>query len=167
MAQSLSRFSSTSPDFVRYLTVGTGVFLLQWLVLGRLQIFGAFPDVLILFVSWVALQQGRFGGTLAGFVAGFCLDLVYETYGIYMFAKTLLGFLVGIAATSERETVLIQPRQAFISGLMVALLHNGLTVALFAVQSSGNPMYLGLVLWIGSALYTAFLGLLAALFATR
>lgn len=167
MAQTLTRFFTTSPDVVRYLSVGIAVFLLQWLLLGRLQLFGAFPDVLILFVGWIALRHGRFAGTLAGFFAGFFLDMVYETYGIYMFAKSLLGFLVGIAATSERETVLIQPRQAFISGLLVALLHNGLTVALFAVQSSGNAVYLGLVLWIGSALYTAFLGLLAALFAAR
>ncbi|GAB5518304.1 MAG: hypothetical protein RhofKO_05550 [Rhodothermales bacterium] len=167
MAQTIQRFFNTTPDALRFTAIGVGLVLLQWLVLGRLQLFGAFPDVLILFVSWVALKHGRFFGMVAGFLAGFALDLVYETYGIYMFAKTLLGFLVGIAATSERELVLIQPTQAFISGLMVALLHNGIAVALFAVQSGGSAFYLGVVLWVGGALYTALLSLLAALFIAR
>ena len=64
MAQTIQRFFNTTPDALRFTAIGIGLMLLQWLVLGRLQIFGAFPDVLILFVSWVALAWRYLWGVL-------------------------------------------------------------------------------------------------------
>lgn len=154
-------------SLVRYALIGAGVFLLQWLVFGHLQLWGSYPDIVLLFVAWLSLRQGRRLGSLAGFGLGALMDIVYGTWGIYMFAKTLVGFLLGLVPADQRESLHLQPRQAFLGGLVVALLHNGLVVIFLALQTEASNTFMVLALWLGSALYTAFVSVLATLFSTK
>src|SRR5690606_23663908 len=55
----------------RQVLFGLGVVLLQWLVFGRLKLWGAYPDIVLLFVAWIGLRFGRVGGSVAGFLTGF------------------------------------------------------------------------------------------------
>ncbi len=151
------------PLSVRRLLQGAGVFLLQWLVFGRLRIYGAYPDVVLLFLAWYALKEGRRRASIAGFLLGAALDAVYGSWGVHMFVKTLVGFLLGFFALDERDPLLIQPQQALLGGLVVALLHNGLLVALLSLQTTATNDFLVYALWLGSALYTAAVGFLASL----
>ncbi|MFB6273036.1 MAG: rod shape-determining protein MreD [Salinibacter sp.] len=153
------------PRSIRRLFAAAAVFGLQWLILGRLRIYGAFPDALLLFLAWYALREGRRRGTLMGFGLGLAMDVVYGTWGIHTFAKTLLGFLVGRFAVEKHTPLIIRPQQAFLGGLVLALLHNGLLVALLALQTQATTGFLLSGLWLGSALYTAGVAGIAALFA--
>lgn len=144
--------------------IGVGAFLLQWLVLGRLEIYGSFPDLVLLYVAWYALHQGRRRASLLGFGLGLAMDAVYGTWGIHMFVKTLVAFLLGMFAADERDPLRIQPPQAFAGGLVVALLHNGLYVTLLALHTSASTNVLVYALWLGSALYTAVVAAIGALF---
>lgn len=155
------------PFFLHHVVVGFAVFILQWLVLGRLVLWGAYPDAVLLYVAWLGLRHGRQVGSIAGFSLGLLMDIAYGTWGIQMFVKTLVGFLVGLFPANERETLLIQPQQAFVGGLVIALLHNGLFVALLALESGARSTGMITALWLGSALYTALVGTVAALFSTR
>lgn len=149
--------------FSRRLLVAVGVFLLQWLVLGRLQIYGTYPDGVMLFLTWFALHEGRKRGVLTGFGLGVAMDVVYGTWGIHMFVKTLVGFTVGSFAVDKRKPLLIQPQQAFLGGLTIALLHNGLLVILTALQTEATNTFLIYGLWLGSAAYTAAVAYITSL----
>jgi len=155
------------PLYVRRGLVGLAVIALQWLVVGRLRIWGAYPDVVLLYVAWLGLRHGRLFGSVAGFSLGFLLDAIYGTWGIQMFVKTLVGFLVGLFPSNERETLLILPQQAFLGALVIALLHNGLLVLLVALQSGARTAFLIWGLWLGSSLYTSVLGVVTSLFSAR
>lgn len=148
----------------RRLLIALGVFVLQWLILGRLRLWGAYPDVVLLFLAWYALREGRQRGTLTGFALGTLMDVVYGTWGIHMFVKTLVGFGVGSFAVDERAALLIRPLQAVLGSLAVALLHNGLLVVLLALQTEATSSFLIYGLWLGSAAYTAAVGYVASLF---
>ena len=152
------------PLYVRRLLLGVGVFLAQWLVFGRLRIYGAYPDAALLFLAWYALREGRRKASLAGFALGAALDVVYGSWGVHMFVKTVVGFLLGLFALDERDPLFIQPQQAFLGGLVVALLHNGMLVALLSLQTTATNNFLVYALWLGSALYTAVVALLASFF---
>lgn len=152
---------------LRRVLIGLLVVLLQWLLFGRLQLWGAYPDVVLLYVTWLGLRHGRLTGSLGGFGLGFLMDVTYGTWGLHMFVKTIVGFLVGLFPADERESLLIFPQQAFVATLVVALLHNGLFVILLALQSGARTTFMITVLWLGGSLYTSFVGTLAALFATR
>lgn len=148
----------------RRLLIAVGVFAMQWLVLGRLQIYGTYPDGVMLFLTWYALHEGRQRGMLTGFGLGLALDVVYGTWGVHMFIKTLVGFFSGLFAIEGRKPLLIQPQQALLGGLAIALLHNGLLVILLALETDATNAFLIYGLWLGSALYTAAVAYVAALF---
>lgn len=148
----------------RRLFIAAGVFALQWLVLGRLRIYGTYPDGVMLYLTWYALHEGRARGTLTGFGLGAVMDVVYGTWGIHTFVKTLVGFSVGSFAVDERKPLLIQPQQAFLGGLAIALLHNGLLVILLALETEATNDFLIYGLWLGSALYTAGVAYVTSLF---
>ncbi len=155
------------PSLVRQALIGVLVVLVQWLVLGRLRLWGAYPDAVLLFVAWMGLRHGRQAGAVTGFGMGLLMDVIYGTWGIHMFVKTLVGFLVGLFPANERETLLILPQQAFVGSLVIALLHNGLLVLFLALEAGTRNSFLIGALWLGSALYTAILGTLASLLNAR
>ena len=155
------------PIIVRHAFAGLAVVALQWLFLGRLTLWGAYPDAVLLYVAWIAIRYGRQGGAISGFAFGFLLDAIYDTWGLHMLVKTLVGFLLGLFPSIEREALLILPRQAFLGGLVIALVHNGIFVTLLALQWGVRNTFLVTGLWIGSALYTAGIATLATLFSSR
>lgn len=152
---------------IRPILLGGLAFVLQWFFLGRLTLWGAYPDAVLLFVAWAGLRFGRRWGAVGGFVLGFLMDAVYQSWGLNMLAKTILGFVMGLFPSSERESLLILPRQAFLGGFLIAVVHNGILVALLALQAGARNSFLITGLWLGSALYTAFVATLAALVADR
>lgn len=152
---------------LRKLLFGILVLLLQWLVLGRLRIWGVFPDAVLLFLVLMALRGGRLEGAVLGFLLGFGMDFLYGTWGIHMLAKTVIGFIVGIFAIDSRDSLIITPTQALIGALVIALVHNGMTVIFYALAAGTRTPFLIFGLWIGSAVYTAVLALIAAMFGTR
>lgn len=155
------------PALVRQALAGLLIVVLQWLVLGRLRLWGTYPDAVLLFVAWMGLRNGRQAGSISGFIGGLLMDVIYGTWGIHMFVKTLVGFLVGLFPANERETLLILPQQAFIGSLVIALLHNGLLVLFLALEAGTRNTFMISGLWLGSALYTAAVGTVASLFNTR
>ncbi|HET6567722.1 MAG TPA: rod shape-determining protein MreD [Rhodothermales bacterium] len=155
------------PAVIRYVLSGLLVVALQWLILGRLRVWGAYPDAVLLFVAWLGLRYGRKAGSASGFVLGLIMDALYGTWGIQAFVKTLVGFLVGLFPANERETLLILPQQAFLGSFVIALLHNGLLIIFLVVQSGARSLFMITSLWLGSALYTAVVGTIASLFKTR
>lgn len=155
------------PLIIRRALIGLVIVLVQWTVLGHLRIWGAYPDAVLLYVAWLGLRHGRLAGSVSGFGLGLLMDAIYGTWGIHAFIKTVLGFLVGLFPANERETLLIQPQQAFIGSLVIALLHNGLLATFLAVQSGARTTFLITVLWLGSSLYTSIVGTIASLFNTR
>ena len=143
------------PFAIRASLTGLLCVLVQWLILGRLELWGAYPDIVLLYIAWLAFTHGKRFGALAGFLLGFLMDAVYDTWGIQMFVKTLLGFMVGLFQLNERDSILIRPDQAFLVGLFISLLHNGLLVALVVLDSGARNPFFILSFWIGAAVYTA------------
>ena len=141
--------------------------LLQWLLFGRLSLYGAYPDVVLLWVALVALRFGRRGGAAAGFFGGLAMDALYGTWGVQAFVKTAVGFAAGWFQTEGSEGPRLQPFQAFGSALALALVHNGLMAIFLALDEGTRTLSLVTALWIGSAVYTAFVALIGSLLRGR
>lgn len=137
---------------------------LQWLVFGRLRLWGAYPDVVLLWVAFLALRYGRVPGAVAGFSAGLLMDMVYGTWGLEMILKTTVGFVVGFFRSELGENLRIKPPQAFLGALLVAVVHHGLRVIILALDLDTRTTFLITGLWFGSALYTAFVAFVISLF---
>ncbi|MCY3594203.1 MAG: rod shape-determining protein MreD [Bacteroidetes bacterium] len=154
-------------DLLRLFFIGTAAVALQWLFFGRLDLWGATPDVVLLFVLWVAVRYGQTSGTIAGFLVGFALDAIYGMWGIHMFVKTVIGFLVGLLNMINSEVFVRSARRVVETTLVISLVHNSL-LALFVVMQRGVGWgYLLWVLCIGSTLYTTLVAFLAVTFWRR
>lgn len=156
------------PYALRQVAVGLGVVLLQWL-LSHLDLWGVVPDVVLLYVAYVALRRGRVAGAVAGFSAGLLMDLLVNpsTLGINALMKTLMGFVIGLFRSEQGENLRLTPVQAFVGALVVAIVHNGLMTIVLALEQGTRTPFLIFGLWLGAALYTAVVALVGALFRSR
>jgi rod shape-determining protein MreD len=157
------------PNPVRLVLFGLGVVLLQWLVFNHLTLWGAYADVVLLFVALVAVRYGREAGTVAGFAGGLLMDFATPgtPLGLFTMLKTLLGFVIGFFRSEQGEGARLYPGQAVVGALAVALVHNGLMVIILALNQETRTLFLITGLWIGSALYTAAVAFIGALFRSR
>ena len=162
---------------LRTVLFGAVVVLLQWLLLGRLKMWDAYPDITLLFVVLVALnyknlagpqqKSPKLAGAYTGFFIGLALDVIYGTLGIQMFAKTLVGALVGAIAERDQEFQISRPRWAFVAAVVISLVQNGVLAILVALQFGGGIQHLVMVLWIGCSIYTGMLALFLSMLDVR
>jgi rod shape-determining protein MreD len=145
------------------------VVLLQWLVFNHLTLWGAYADVVLLFVALQAVRYGRTAGTVAGFAGGLLMDLLSPgtPLGLFMTLKTVLGFVVGVFRSELGESLRLWPPQAAAGAFVVTLVHNGLMVMILALGEETRNLFLVTGLWLGSALYTAAVAFVGALFRSR
>lgn len=156
------------PNVLRQVALGVGVVLLQWL-LSNLPLWDVVPDVVLLYVAWVALRRGRVAGAVTGFWTGLLMDVVASpaTLGVHAMLKTLMGFVIGYFRSEQGDYLRLSPAQAFVGALMIAVVHNGLMTIVLALDLNTRTPFLIFGLWLGSALYTAVIALLGALFRSR
>jgi len=156
------------PFVLRQVAIGLAVVLLQWL-LSNLLLWDVWPDVVLLYVAYLALRRGRVAGAVAGFSMGLAMDLLVmpATLGLNTVLKTLMGFVVGLFRSEQGDYLRLTPVQAFVGALVVAIVHNGLMTIVLALSVDTRTPFLVFGLWLGAALYTAVVALAGALFRTR
>ena len=85
---------------IRLLRIAVTMWLLvivQTTVVPPLRIAGVGPDITLLLVLLIALQEGAAGGALAGFLAGLFVDLnAPQLLGLTSLVNSLVGFAVGM-----------------------------------------------------------------------
>jgi len=85
-----------------------GLFLLALLIesnLSKYYAIGNFtPDLFVILIIYIALNEGKVTGVLSGFTVGLIQDLVFSVgfLGLSSFTKSLSGFFVGFFTNSRR-----------------------------------------------------------------
>lgn len=77
------------------------VSLVQEFIFIRLTLFEAFPDLLSVFIAFLAVTQGQKHSTSFGFAAGIITGILSGNMGLHMLAKTTGGFLAGYFHSPE------------------------------------------------------------------
>lgn len=146
--------------------VGIGFVFLQVVMFRHLEIFSTTPDLVLIYILWTITRKDR---TTALFMAaglGLLQDALLDLWGLNMFVKTLLTFVVYnfIPKSSDFKLLL---GQIFLIVLIASFLHN----LLFLSMSSLLDQYSAeLFFWrrlIGSSLYTAVVAAFIQLFRTQ
>src|SRR5690606_37603981 len=82
--------------YVAYALIAIVLSLIQFSLLNFVVVQGITPDLLLILVVWIAIREGRFTGTIAGFLIGLTLDIItFDLIGINAFTKTIAGFIAG------------------------------------------------------------------------
>ncbi|MFF7632148.1 rod shape-determining protein MreD [Kitasatospora sp. NPDC008050] len=127
--------------------------LLQVSVLGRLQLPGATPDLLLLVVVGLGLVFGPSGGCLTGFSAGLLADLAPPSdhaIGRYALVLCLIGYAAGLLRAEPGR-----PRSVLVPLLVVAgaaVVSTVLYAAVGALVGDTAARHVGLPSLMGTAL---------------
>lgn len=98
--------------------------LVQATVLSNITILSAIPDLVLLFVIYISLENGSVAGCTAGFFAGIIMDFISAApLGMSSMAKTITGFVTGkFSSAFNLQRLLIPIVAAFIATFLKALL---------------------------------------------
>lgn len=149
----------TIKDFV----IGLCFVLSEVLIFQHLSLFEAYPDPLLIFLLWLALRYQRmqliiFAGVLALFQ-----DILFDYWGLNMFAKVLMCFVSYNFINKNTEGRLLIG-QVFLTIAAASIFHNVVFVGLSSFVDAYATGFSPLIFVIGKSLYTATLGTMLFIF---
>lgn len=132
--------------------------LLQTTFIPFLSIAGFLPDILLIWVVYVAVRQGQMEATITGFLVGLLQDAVsMQFFGLGALTKTIAGFVAGYFY-SENSTEQTLGSYRFLTIIVVSsFVHNIIYSGIFlqGIQDSVVPTMIEFS--VATSLYTALL----------
>lgn len=137
--------------------ISLGIVAVQTVLLRHFKIFGAEADLVLVYLLWLCTQRSKTEAILFAACLGFFQDALTDLWGLHMFSKTLLVFILhGYLNRISKNRFIFW--QVFLIILMAAFLHNLFFygVSLFSGLNTSGP-----ILWslLGvSSVFTAIVG---------
>ena len=146
-----------------YLFGSTVVFLLETKLVKFLAVGDIVPDLLVIWIVYIAIREGQMAGTIAGFAIGITLDMLSGNNGMLglgALAKTLAGFTAGYFYNENKTLQTLGGVQFLIALVVVSLAHNLIYFLILLQGTDISPW--GAIAFYGvpTTIYTAAFGLL-------
>jgi rod shape-determining protein MreD len=134
----------------RYLLISLLLLIVQTQIVRLLTIEGVTPDLLTIWIIYIAIKDGQLPATVWGFVIGLMVDFVTGNFiGLSAFSKTVAGFVAGYFYDENKTFVTLASYRYLIIVLIVSFVHN---VVYFTLFTRGSDITLArAILQIGLA----------------
>lgn len=155
-----------NPERLKNIGLGVGFVFIQVTLFRHLKIFQMQPDFVLIFITWYLVRKDRTSALLMAAGLGFLQDALLDTWGLNMFSKTLLTFIIyNFIPKGLKRRLLVG--QVFLTILLICLLHNLIFLGLNAIviNYSAEGMF-----WrhlLGNSIYTAVVASFIQLFRTQ
>ncbi len=150
--------------YLRYLLAAFVLILVQKVFVSLISIERITPDVLLIFIVYLALREGQIPSMTAGFVLGLAMDVMSgELLGLAALSKTVSGFIAGYFYNKEKTTETPGTYLFILIILVSSLVHNVIYFTVY-VQGTEIDFWISLLrygLW--TSLYTSIIGLIPML----
>jgi rod shape-determining protein MreD len=142
--------------------------VIQTTVISLISLEGITPDLLAIWVVYLALRKGQMPGTIIGFAVGLVFDMATGSFiGLSALTKTLCGFVAGYFY-NENKTKLILGSYRFLLIMMVSsFVHN---VVYFILFTRGTDIGVFAAIFqygVTTTLYTSVLALIPLFVSSR
>ncbi len=146
---------------IRYGLITVVLIVLQTTFIRFISIESITPDILVVWIVYLALRYGQIHATVAGFILGFIVDIISGDFlGLYALSKTVCGFVAGYSYDENRTTQTLATYRFALIVLLASIVHNVIYFTIF-VQGSELPFWRTLGLFgVTTSLYTSALSLL-------
>ena len=152
----------------KYALISIFLIVLQTQVMRLLTIEGITPDILMIWIVYLALRQGQMKGMLWGFAIGLVFDLVTGNFvGLSAMTKTICGFTAGYFYNENKTTLILRSYQFIVIVLIVGVIHNTVYFLVFTQGSEIGFIRAIFQYGLATALYTSILTLLPMLSFSR
>ena len=104
----------------------SGVFvILQTKLMRLLSLEGITPDILTIWIVYIALKEGQLSATTWGFCIGLFFDFATGNFiGLSALTKTICGFTAGYFYNENKTILTLSSYRFLIVVLVVSLIHN-------------------------------------------
>ena len=112
--------------------------MIQTKVMRLLTLEGITPDLLTIWVVYLALKEGQMAGTLWGFCIGLAFDFITGSFiGLSALTKTISGFTAGYFFNENKTSVTLASYRLLLIVLFVSLVHN---IVYFTIYTQGSDI---------------------------
>ena len=123
-------------QYIRYSIATLFLLILQTTIIPFASIANIVPDILIVWIVYVAIKLGQIPATVAGFVIGIAVDLIGGHFvGLSALSKTVAGFFAGYFYNENKIDYTIGNYQFLIIVGLSSFFHNIIYFVIF-VQGS-------------------------------
>lgn len=153
-----------------YIFITFLLFILHSFVVPYLAVVHVLPDLLLIWIVFIAVRRGQLAGIVAGFVIGLLLDLTGgegEMLGLASLTKSVSGFIAGYFFNENKTFQTLGGFQFIFAVFSVSLAHHLLYFIIF-LQGTGIGIG-GMVLQyvVPGSLYSALMALLPMFIVSR
>ena len=130
--------------------------LLQTTFIPFLSVGGFLPDVLMIWVVYIAVTRGQLEATITGFVVGLLQDAVtIQFFGLSALTKTLAGFVAGYFFNENLTEQTLGSYRFLLITLLSSFVHNVLYYGIF-LQGIQDALFTTMIEFsVAVSLYTA------------
>lgn len=126
--------------YAKYIFISVVLVIVQATVVKLVSIELITPDVLAVWVVYIALQRGQLSGTLWGFAIGLSLDMVTGDFiGLTALSKTVCGFIAGYFFNENKTQIVLGSYRFLLIVVIASFVQN---VAYFIVFTRGTEINL-------------------------
>jgi rod shape-determining protein MreD len=153
---------------IKYVFISFLLIIIQSQAMKLLSLEGMTPDILAIWIVYIALRHGQMSGTIWGFGIGLLFDLLTGNFiGLSALTKTVCGFTAGYFYNENKTTLLLSSYRFTLVILIVSFVQN---VVYFIIFTQGSDIGLLRAIFefgLATALYTATVSLLPVMFFAR
>jgi rod shape-determining protein MreD len=138
---------------IRYALIIVALFVLQSTFVRFIAIESITPDILVIWIVYLALRYGQIHATVAGFLLGLIMDIISGNFlGLSALSKTVCGFIAGYFYDETKTPRILATYRFALTVFFGSLVHNVIYFTIF-VQGSESPFWRTLAM---SGLTTSF-----------
>lgn len=154
--------------YLRYGAVTLLLLILQTTIVPFTSVANIIPDILLVWIVYVAVKHGQIPATVLGFTVGLFMDLTSGQFiGLSALSKTVAGFLAGYFYNENKIDYIIGSHQFLTIVGISSLFHNIIYFVIF-VQGSEIGFWTAIFRFgIFSTVYTTAIAILPVLAFSR
>jgi rod shape-determining protein MreD len=149
---------------LKYLFFTAFLILVQSKMMTLLTLEGITPDLLTIWVVYLALKEGQLAAMPWGFAIGLLFDLLTGNFiGLSALTKTIAAFTAGYFYNENKTPLILGSYRFLVIVLVSSLIHNTLYFLIFTQGSEIGTLRAVLQVGLATTFYTATLSLLPML----
>lgn len=153
---------------LKYFFISIIIILIQTELVPLISLKGINPDILTIWIVYIALQKGQMQSTIWGFLIGLLFDLIVGNFiGLSALSKTIVGFFAGYFYGENKAQITLGSYRFIIIILIVSFIHNTVYFSVFTFGTEINIVKAIFQIGLATTFYTAVISLLPMFFFYR
>jgi rod shape-determining protein MreD len=146
---------------IKYFFFVLFLIVVQTKIMSIVSLEGITPDLLVIWLVYVAINHGQLTSTMWGFIAGIMFDLTTGNFiGLSALSKTIAGFTAGYFYGENKAAMTLGSYRYVIIVLLISIVHNSIYFVIFTRGSEIGIWRAIFQYGLASTFYTAAVTLL-------